>query len=45
MAVKSDKDSLPDPFVMLTLYNGRNKVDRKRTKSQKSTLNPVYDET
>ncbi|KAF6025100.1 ESYT3 [Bugula neritina] len=40
-----DKDTPPDPFVVLTLYNGRNKVDRKKTKHQKSTLNPVFDET
>lgn len=43
--VKADKEMLPDPFVVLTLYSGRTKVDRKKTKYQKATLNPVYDET
>ncbi|XP_067933466.1 extended synaptotagmin-2-A-like isoform X3 [Watersipora subatra] len=43
--MKADKDVLPNPLVVLTLYSGRVKVDRKRTKYQKATLNPVFDET
>ena len=42
---KADKETLPDPFVVLTLYNGRSKVDRTKTKHQKTTLDPVFDET
>jgi len=40
-----DSDNLSDPYVRMYLLPDRSKSSKHKTKVQKNSLNPVYDET